>query len=343
MPAKHRHASATASTKRREAARHASHRAGPSEGDSDEAPAIESRARGNWPSSRARAICTRLRLLLAVLASLLATALAHAPAAHAEAPWWHINSEVVPTNLTPGEEGLITVVASNLGDKTSNGSGEHVIIRYKPPPGLIATGIAGPFQNRSQVQCSFASLTCTFAGVLNPYEQISVTIKVKVEEPPGTVTSLHGEASVEGGGGSSVSSVQPISINGEPTHFGFQDYELSPFNEDGTPATAGGLAAISADNDAGVEPDGAAPTGRAAQGPELQPSAGSGRQPERGDAMQRSQLRALVEFEANLCPPSSVVGVATVTGNEPITSTSSPRRSPCSISCRHRGAGALRL
>ncbi len=257
-----------------------------------------------------------LRVLLAVLASLLATALAHAPAAHAEAPFWHINSEVFPTNLTPGKEGLITVVASNLGDKTSNGSGEHVIIRYKPPPGLIVTGIAGPSLNRSQVQCSFASLTCTFAGVLYPYEQIPVTIRVKVEEPPGTVTSLNGEASVEGGGGGSVSSVQPISINGEPTQFGFQDYELSLFNEDGTPATA-----------AGSQPFQLTTTLVLNQTAQRQPVAlpkdvsfklppGLVGNPTAARRCSEANFAAL-EFEANLCPPSSVIGVATVTGNEP--------------------------
>jgi hypothetical protein len=257
-----------------------------------------------------------LRLLLAMLASLLATSLAHAPAARAEAPFWQINTEVVPTNLTPGREGLISVVASNLGDKTSSGNGEPVIIRYKPPPGLIATGMAGPFENGTQVQCSLASLTCTFAGLLHPYEQISVTVRVKVEEPPGTVTSLHGEAGVEGGGGGSVSSVQPISINSEPAHFGFQNYELSPFNENGTPATA-----------AGSQPFQLTTSFVLNQTAQRQPVAlpkdvsfklppGLVGNPSAATQCSEANFTAL-EFEANLCPPSSVVGVATVTGNEP--------------------------
>ena len=49
------------------------------------------------------------------------------------------------------------------------------------------------------------AVTCTFAGVLNPYEQIAITIKVKVEEPPARSTSLPDEVSVEGGGAPSVS------------------------------------------------------------------------------------------------------------------------------------------
>ena len=43
-------------------------------------------------------------------------------------------------------------------------------------------------------------LQCTFTGTLYPYERLTVTIKVKVEEPPGTVTTLPNEVSVEGGG-----------------------------------------------------------------------------------------------------------------------------------------------
>ena len=50
-----------------------------------------------------------------------------------------------------------------------------------------------------------------YAGVLYPYQQSDITIKVKVEEPAGTVTTLANGVSVEGGGAPhAASSIQRV-------------------------------------------------------------------------------------------------------------------------------------
>ena len=144
------------------------------------------------------------RLASAVLVSSFVLAFtATAPAL--AAPWWHINAETVPTNFSPGGTGQVMLVLSNLGDTPINGGEEPVVITDELPSGLVATGITGPTKNGTQVECVPATLSCRFAGTLNPYEQISIAIAVKVEEPKGSVLSLGDKASVEGGGGARVS------------------------------------------------------------------------------------------------------------------------------------------
>jgi hypothetical protein len=257
------------------------------------------------------------RLLLALFpgACVLGLTIA-ASASAAQAPWWHINSEVVPSYVAPGRESLISAVVSNLGDAPIEGTKSEVVISDKLSPKLIARGISGPVKNHTQVECSVTTLRCTFKGVLYPYEQISITIRVKIEEPPGTVISLPDEVSVEGGGAPPVSSIQHVQVSGEQVPFGVQAYELSPFNEDGTPATQ-----------AGSQPFQLTTTLVMNQSTERQPVAqpkdlrfklppGLVGNPNAATQCSEANFIALV-YETNLCPPSSVVGVATVVGNEP--------------------------
>ncbi len=258
-----------------------------------------------------------LRLLLALAAAAGIVATAGVSSASAAAPWWQLGSEVVPSNLPPGGEGLVIVVASNLGDAPVDGSTTPVVITAKLAPGLTATGTNSIVVNEVPVECSTTTVvTCKYVGVLNPYERIAIPIKVKVEEPQGTVVSLSNEASVEGGGGSRVSATSPVKVSGQPTPFGVSTYELGPFNEDGTPAVQ-----------AGAHPFQLTTTVALNQTTERQPVAlprdlsfrlppGLIGNPTAAGQCTISDFTSLVE-ETNLCSASSVVGVATVTANEP--------------------------
>ena len=179
------------------------------------------------------------RLTVAVLAGACVLVLLTATPAMAEAPWWHVSSETAPTNLPPEGEGLVLVVLSNLGDAPIEGAKEQVRITTKLPPGLIAKTITGPFFNKSQVECTLATLKCTFNGVVYPYEQIAITLKVKVEEPNGAVTRLPVEVGVEGGGAARIAKTVQAPV-GTPGGYGVAGFELSPFNENGTPARGAG-------------------------------------------------------------------------------------------------------
>ncbi len=178
------------------------------------------------------------RLPVAVLASASVLAVVAAAPAMAEAPVWQIGSETVPTNLPPGGEGQLLVVLSNLGDVPIEGAKSPVTFTDRLPPGLTATTITGQLKNKSQVECTLATLTCAFKGVLYPYEETPITIKVKVAS--GGVSTLSDQASVEGGGAAKVSRTLAIPVSSEPAGYGLAGYEVTPLNEDGAPATQAG-------------------------------------------------------------------------------------------------------
>jgi hypothetical protein len=255
------------------------------------------------------------RQLLAVLLSLLASALVSVGPAFAQTPWWHINGETVPTNLPPAGQGEIMIVMSNLGDAPIDGSKEPVTAAETLPPGLNATAISGP-------GCSLENLKCTFKGVLNPYEYVSITIKVNVEAPPGEVASLPVQASVEGGGGGKATRTLQVPIGGETAGFGIEDYELQPFSENGTPATRAGkhpfqlTTTLVMNQTVPVERGGLRQPAALPKDLTFQLPPGLVGNPNAVAQCTMTNFFAIVR-EYNLCSPGSVVGVATVTANEP--------------------------
>ena len=272
-------------------------------------------ARRHRPTARPPAKLRRL--LLALSATGLIFAAAGATPAAASMPWWQIESETAPTNLAPGGEGLLLVVVSDLGDAPINTSKSPVIITSKLPEGLTATSITGPIKNGTPVECVLATLQCTYSGTLNPYEEITIPIKVKVQEPPDSVISLSAQTIVEGGGAARVSRALRVPVNGEPSGYGVSSYELGPLNENGSPATQ-----------AGAHPFQLTTTVALNQTAERYPVAlprdlrfnlppGLVGNPTAATQCTMADFFAFVE-EADLCPASSVVGVATVIAHEPL-------------------------
>jgi hypothetical protein len=257
----------------------------------------------------------------AVIASVALVA-GNQTAAFANAPAWHVVAELVPANLPPGGEGEIVVAVSNLGIVPAVGSESPVTITDTLPPGLRALAIAGEAKKGNELKCPTSQpasppLTCTTTGTLYPYERIALTIRVQVEEPPETVTTLPNEVTVQGGGAQKTSSTQQLTINASPTQFGIEHLEVSPLNDDGAPATQ-----------AGAQPFQLTTTVVTNQTSEHQPlpqpkdlsfnlPPGLIGNPNAVSQCSEVDFAALVE-QTNLCPPSSVVGVATVTAFEPI-------------------------
>jgi hypothetical protein len=255
---------------------------------------------------------------LAMLAAALLLSGADVSPAHAAGPWWHIGSETVPTNLPPGGEGTIIVETSNLGGEPVEGSKASVAIDNTLPAGLVATAIAGQLKNGSPVECAMATLHCTFAGKIYPYEQIGVSIKVKVSESFSTPTSLVDEASVEGGGGSKVSRALPVPVSALPAGFGVTNYSFEAFNEDGTPATGAGSHPFQLTTSLGFNQTVRRQPIELPRNLRFHLPTGLVGNPAAAAQCSMANFYALV-LESDLCPSSTVVGVATVVANEPNT------------------------
>jgi hypothetical protein len=250
-------------------------------------------------------------------ASVLMLACGWATPALAHGSWWHISSEVVPANLPPGGHGQLLVVVSNLGDEPIDGATETVSISDRLPAGLAIESISGPIKHSVKVECATTTVQCAFKGVLYPYEQITVVIAVEVKASAQGV--LADEASVQGGGAGKSTKTIGVPVGGQP-EYGMASFELAPFKEDGTPATQAGehpfeLTTTLVFNQANLPGVGRQPV---EQPKDLTFHLPPGLVGDPNSAAQCTMVNffALV-LETNLCSPGSVVGVATVTADEP--------------------------
>jgi hypothetical protein len=213
-----------------------------------------------------------LRAALAAAIVLLAASLIGPSAAFSAepppAPHWRLESRPAPTNLPLEKggvagEGEITVSAVNLGDADINGAGgDGVTITDTLPAGVTATHIekrlsealgeeqnvgsevGREFQEKSTAySCSEESektvVKCTFVGKLAPYEELKVRIDVAVNIE--TPSEPDNQVTVEGGGAGSPPPLnRPLKVNGDPTKFGVEAYELTPETQAFEPDTEAG-------------------------------------------------------------------------------------------------------
>lgn len=209
------------------------------------------------PQSRTR----RCLILAALVVSALLGATAATPAFAEECSgctaWWHVASSSTPTYLAPGTEATITVTATNLGDAAVNASAHPVTISDILPPGLVLTGanpsVCAPEQTaglhmcgkrvpshgaaRQFLTCSPATVSCELTENLAPYEQIEMDLNVKVEAPPGKLPNV---VKIEGGEARAVTVTRSLTVSGEPTPFGIENYEVDSESSSGEPETQAG-------------------------------------------------------------------------------------------------------
>jgi hypothetical protein len=181
-------------------------------------------------------------ILGAVAAGALLMTLAGASPAQAESPWWHLTSTTRPGILPTEGKGTLVMAASNLSAMNVDATGEPVTLTDRLPNGISATsieGLAGTLGGEGSVECTGTTVVvCEFHGTLTGYEQVEAIIKVKVEA--GAVSGALNQMSVSGGGAPSLSASRPVRIGSVPTPFGVEQYEFTPENEDGSPATQAG-------------------------------------------------------------------------------------------------------
>jgi hypothetical protein len=288
----------------------------------------------------------RAAIVALVAACMLLAMSAGASPASAAAPWWKLDSSAAPTYLKPGDnEDKIIVTATNLGDQTLGGSGNPIKITDILPAGLTATEISGAVglhgsEGHGKMTCVLATLTCTYEEALVPYELLEVLITVKVEAPPGTLVNkarveggegVQGDVAGEGGVGTGIepkgeSLESPLTVNEASTPFGFRKVEVRAENEGGSDDTQAGdhpfQLTTKVDLNETLE---ANPLTHLQQraAPELlkdvQFNLPPGMLGNPNAVEQCSEVDfTAIQSAANACTNDTVIGVATVTINEPL-------------------------
>src|SRR5665213_1177522 len=180
-----------------------------------------------------RRLSVYLAILVSAVSVLLAT-LSTTPAS-AQAPWWQLASSSQPRNLPPGGEGEIVVTATNLGDAEVNGASTPVTITDTLPPGVTANAIKGVASSAptrpTALECTQPAGPCQFAGKLSSYERLEAIVHVTVNAQP----EEENKVVVSGGGAPSISVNRPIAVDGAPTPFGVEEFQLTPEDEGGAP------------------------------------------------------------------------------------------------------------
>ncbi len=135
-------------------------------------------------------------------------------------------------------DGQILLTAANLGDADLSGSETPIEIADKLPPGLDPVSIEGEVGGvKTPMECSVGSVSCTFGGVIPPYEEARVTVDVDVR--PGAATGEN-EMTATGGNATAAKAARPVAIGNSPTPFGVENYELSPEDLGGAADTQAG-------------------------------------------------------------------------------------------------------
>ncbi|MGH2834989.1 MAG: hypothetical protein ACRDK4_00410 [Solirubrobacteraceae bacterium] len=221
--------------------------------------------------------------------------------------------------LSHASVGQLVVTAANLGDASTSGT---TTIVDRLPAGLkpvSSEAIAGESKEEElgigTCSQSGQTVTCTYAGSLPAYEQIEVRIGVAPQE--GAKSGEINEASATGGGAPSATVRRPVTVDEAPTAFGVEDYELAPEEEGGQPDTRAGshpfqlTTTLALNQVASAQP--AALTKDLAF--KLPPGLIGNPTPFPQCTLTRFLTR--VEAQGDECSPSTVVGVARVTVNEP--------------------------
>jgi hypothetical protein len=276
-----------------------------------------------------------MRRLAAGAGSLLALAtiaggLAQPATARAEgAPWWHLSVGTRPSVLSKGGEGTIDVAATNIGDAPTD---EPITLTETLPAGMTVREKAGVpevgffafFSSRgltnfaSHCTVSGARVTCTLPDepptfpVQHPFETIEMRIGVTAGSESGD-----SEAEVSGGGARSQSLKRPESISGTAPGFGTETYEITPENEGGTIDTQAGSHPFQLTTTFALNQT-ANPLAPPALPRNLEFNLPPGLIGNATKFPLCSELdfKKTVNFQ-NLCPGDTVVGVATVTFDEP--------------------------
>jgi hypothetical protein len=287
----------------------------------------------------------RITATVVSLAIVSAVALVASASAFATSPWWHLTSSLRPAVIQPGGEATMVVQALNVGDaptsgpvalsltlpagvtvKTSNKGIADVLFKgtLQTPAGVEELGPNGPDAGLELCKATSSQVSCAtnpgnpelaFLSHVNPYEQLEMRVEVK---DAGVVSPTRYQAEVSGGEAAAVSTQQSLPVKEAPTPFAAEELSLVPEEEGGgVDARAGShpfqlTAGFSLNQTADPEHPPALPKNLYFKLPAGQ----------LGDVTAVSkctslQFSTLLPGNLNLCPPDTVLGVASITLYEP--------------------------
>jgi hypothetical protein len=167
---------------------------------------------------------------LAILVAGVVALICASSAAATQAPAWSAIAAAYPTNLPPGDSGVIGVYAQNVGGISSSGT---ITVEDKLPTGLVTKESAsGAGWSCEQTGADQTELTCTSSAVVAPGltpEPILIPVKV-VTGTPGTVIN---DVTVSSPGALGGHFKQSVTISPTPAKPGFQSFVAAAYGEDG--------------------------------------------------------------------------------------------------------------
>jgi hypothetical protein len=145
-------------------------------------------------------------------------------------------AELSEVEVTKGTtDGQVVVTAANLGEAGISGGSEPVRLADQLPAGFEAVSVEGvQWESGSPVECDLATVSCTFKGLLDPFETLEMRIGVKVTGSSGVNSAV-----VSGGGLADATVSGPVQVGGVSA-FGVEHYDLAFEGAGGRPVTQAG-------------------------------------------------------------------------------------------------------
>ncbi len=181
-------------------------------------------------------------VLAAILVGVMLAGAAPA-SAQGGVPWWRLNATSAPTSLPLHGEAQILLTASNLGDGEVNAARTPVVLTDELPEGVTPVF---PVEARASASGAGEALSCprdpqhprvvacTSTTSLPPYERLFVRITVEVNKPQAStlpnVVRVQGGETPAGVKMAPESLTKALAVDGAPTRFGIETYELTAEN-----------------------------------------------------------------------------------------------------------------
>jgi uncharacterized repeat protein (TIGR01451 family) len=147
--------------------------------------------------------------------------------------WWHVGVSQRPASFAVGGEGMVVVLAANLGDAPTSGG---VVLSDVLPAGLSVVesgGVPEVSTGKEPSSCGVVGrrVTCVIeeGRVLVPFKAFEMKIMVR----EGGVSGEVNEGLVSGGGVAGAQVQRPVLVGGDPVAFGVENYEVVPEEEGG--------------------------------------------------------------------------------------------------------------